>query len=192
MAYDAERERRLDELEELMRARAGSMDPDELAAALDAGLAESTAEAERRRVRNFEEWFALEADSDAGMTAEEAMEVLARKAEESSTGDLVRDLELLAEELEADEAEAAEAARMRKAAEMGRDVGVDWDLELQAELRAEEAFERLMQAAAETDPVELLDRLRAASEGEAAAADARRIQRFEEWLALEAEERDGD
>lgn len=69
---------------------------------------------------------------------------------------------------------------------------VDWDLELQAEVRAEEAFERLMQAAAETDPVELLAQLRAASEGEAAAADARRIQRFEEWLALEAEERDGE
>lgn len=62
MAYDAERERRLDELEALWKSRAGTWDPVELAAALDAGLEESTAEAERRRIRTFEAWFALELD----------------------------------------------------------------------------------------------------------------------------------
>lgn len=73
---------------------------------------------------------------------------------------------------------------------------MDWDLELQAELRAEEAFERLMAAAAETDPAELLAALRAGADDEAAAAESRRAQRaaerLEEWFALEADERDGE
>ena len=62
---DEARERQLDELEEMMRARAGRMDAATLAKALDARLAASTAAAEARRVRDMEDWFALELDGPA-------------------------------------------------------------------------------------------------------------------------------
>lgn len=65
MDQDEARERELDELEEMMRARAGRMDAATLAEALDARLADSTAEAQARRVRDMEEWFALELDGPA-------------------------------------------------------------------------------------------------------------------------------
>lgn len=61
-AGDEERERRLDELEALFRTQFGDWDPVALAAEIKAGLAASTAAAEARRVRDFEDWFALGAD----------------------------------------------------------------------------------------------------------------------------------
>lgn len=69
---------------------------------------------------------------------------------------------------------------------------VDWDLELEAYEKAR-AFSHAMDVAALNEDLDAL--LAMAREEQAASVEAcedRRVQRMEEWFALEADERDGE